>query len=118
MWLPALGLLAGVVLGLSFSLSVPAEYARYTALAVLAALDSILGAARAELDGEYDNLTFVSGLITNMLLAGLLVFLGDRLGVDISIAAIVAFGVRSFNSLARIRRSLLQRAREIATVRP
>lgn len=111
MFLPVVGLLAGILIGLFFSLSVPAEYARYTAIAILAALDSILGAARAELDGKYDTVTFVSGLATNMLMAGLLVFLGDRLGVDMSTAAIVAFGVRLFENLARIRRHLLARAR-------
>jgi len=107
MWLPALGLLAGIVIGLLFSFTIPAEYARYTAIAVLAGLDSILGAARAQLDGRYDNRVFVSGLVTNMLLAGLLTFLGDRLGVELYVAAIVAFGVRLFNNMGAIRRRLL-----------
>ena len=109
MWLPALGLLAGIVAGLLFSLSIPADYARYTAIAVLAALDSILGAARAELESQYDNRVFISGLLTNMLLAGLLTFLGDRLGVELYFAAIVAFGARLFNNMGIIRRRLLLR---------
>ncbi len=109
MWLPALGLLAGIVIGLIFSLSIPAYYARYTAIAVLAGLDSILGAARAELEGQYDNRIFISGLVTNMLLAGLLTFLGDRLGVELYFAAIVAFGARLFNNMGIIRRRLLLR---------
>jgi small basic protein len=107
MWVPALGLLIGIIIGMMFSLSVPADYARYTAIAILAALDSILGAARSEIEGAYDNGVFVSGLLTNMLLAGLLTFLGDRLGVELYFAAIVAFGVRLFNNLAVIRRRLL-----------
>lgn len=109
MWLPALGLLGGIVIGLIFSLSIPADYARYTAIAVLAGLDSILGAARAELEGQYDNRIFISGLVTNMLLAGLLTFLGDRLGVELYFAAIVAFGARLFNNMGIIRRRLLLR---------
>jgi small basic protein len=109
MWLPALGLLAGIIIGLIFSLSIPADYARYTAIAVLAGLDSILGAARAELEGQYDNRIFISGLVTNMLLAGLLTFLGDRLGVELYFAAIVAFGARLFNNMGIIRRRLLLR---------
>ncbi len=51
----------------------------------------------------------MTGLLSNMLLAGLLTFLGDRLGVDLYLAAIVAFGVRLFNNLAIIRRYLLSR---------
>lgn len=111
MWLPVLGLLIGIIVGVFFSLGIPTDYARYTAMAILAALDSILGAARAEMEGQYDNEVFISGLVTNALLAGLLTFLGDRLGVELFIAAIVAFGVRLFNNLAVIRRQLLIRAR-------
>ena len=108
-WLPVLGLLIGLALGAAFSLTVPAEYSRYTAMAILAALDSVLGAARAELQGDYDNRIFLSGFFANILLAGGLTFLGDRLGVELYLAAIVAFGVRLFNNLAVIRRQLLLR---------
>lgn len=108
-WLPILGLLIGLAIGAAFSLTFPAEYSRYTAMAILAALDSVLGAARAELDGKFDNRIFLSGFFTNIVLAGGLTFLGDRLGVELYIAAIVAFGVRMFNNLAIIRRQLLER---------
>jgi small basic protein len=108
-WLAVLGLLVGVGLGLAFSLTIPAQYSRYTAMALLAAFDSVLGAVRAELDAEFDNRIFVTGFFANMILAGLLTFLGDRLGVELYIAAIVAFGVRMFNNLAIIRRQLLER---------
>jgi small basic protein len=108
-WLPVLGLVIGLILGAAFSLTVPAEYSRYTAMAILAALDSVLGAIRAELDGEFDNRIFLSGFFANVVLAGGLTFLGDRLGVELYIAAIVAFGVRLFNNLAIIRRQLLAR---------
>ncbi|MDA8220096.1 MAG: small basic family protein [Dehalococcoidales bacterium] len=111
MWLPFAALLVGIVLGLVFQLSVPEMYARYTGVAILAAMDSVLGAARAEMAGEYDNRMFVSGVITNMFLAGLLTFLGDRLGVELYYAAIVAFGVRMFNNMAAIRRYLLHRGK-------
>jgi small basic protein len=108
-WLSILGLLIGLAVGAALSLTVPAEYSRYTAMAILAALDSVLGAARAELAGEFDNRIFVSGFFANILLAGGLTFLGDRLGVELYMAAIVAFGVRLFNNLAIIRRQLLDR---------
>ncbi len=111
MWLPLTALLLGVLVGLMFSLSVPESYARYTAIAILAAMDSVLGAARAEMEGEYDNSVFVSGVVANMFLAALLTFLGDRLGVELYFAAIVAFGVRMFNNMAAIRRFLLSRSR-------
>ncbi len=108
-WLPLLGLLIGLAMGMAFSLSVPAEYSRYTAMAILAALDSVFGAARAELEGEFDNRIFLTGFFSNIILASLLTLLGDRLGVELYLAAIVAFGVRLFNNLAIIRRLLLDR---------
>jgi len=118
MWLPLAALLLGVIVGLMFSLSVPESYARYTAIAILAAMDSVLGAARAEMEGQYNNTVFVSGVVSNMFLAGLLTFLGDRLGVELYFAAIVAFGVRMFNNLAAIRRYLLLRGRDQAKTGP
>lgn len=117
MWLPLLGLLTGVIIGLSFSFSVPADYARYTGMAILAAIDSILGAVSAELDGRYENDVFVTGLFTNMLLAGALTFLGDRLGVELYFAAIVAFGARIFNNMAIVRRHFVARLRHWQRVR-
>ncbi|MFZ5918713.1 MAG: small basic family protein [Chloroflexota bacterium] len=108
MWLPLVGLLIGIVIGSVFSLQIPAQYSRYTAMAILAALDSLLGALRAELQGEYDNWIFVTGFFGNAILAAALTFLGDRMGVDLYLAAIVAFGVRLFQNLAIVRRILLE----------
>lgn len=107
MWLPGAGLLLGLLVGSALSLAVPIEYSRYAAVGILAAMDSVLGAVRAELDGTYQNRVFLSGFISNALLAALLTYLGDRLGVELHLAAIVAFGVRLFNNLAIIRRRLI-----------
>jgi small basic protein len=112
MWLPLIGLLVGLIIGSVLSITIPVEYTRYTAIAILAALDSVLGALRADMEGRYDNLVFVSGFLVNALLAVLLTLLGDRLGVELHYAAIVAFGVRMFANLASIRRGLLSQARE------
>ncbi len=106
-WLPAVGLLLGIVAGSALSLSVPLAYSRYAAVGILAAMDSVLGAVRAELEGTYRNKVSLSGFISNALLAALLTYLGDRLGVELHLAAIVAFGVRLFNNLAIIRRRFL-----------
>ncbi len=106
--LPLVGLMAGIILGLALSVQVPAEWARYTAIAMLAAFDSVVGAWRADFEGTFESRIFLSGFFVNMLLAAFLVFTGDRLGVDLSIAAIVVFGTRLFNNLAIIRRHLIR----------
>lgn len=94
----------GVLIGLLSPVTIPTTYARYTAVALLAGLDSIFGALRAYLSGTFAPRVFLVGLVTNSALAAGLTFVGDKLGVDLSIAAIVAFGVRIFHNLASIRR--------------
>jgi len=49
---------------------------------LVAALDSVLGAARAELDGVGDNRIFISGFVSIANVAVLLSYIGDRLGLD------------------------------------
>ncbi len=107
MLLPLGGLLVGVLLGLVLQVNVSFEFARYTAVAILAALDSVLGAYRAELDGVYDNRIFVSGFVSNAIVAVLLTFIGDRLGLDLYLVALITFGLRIFQNVALIRRHFL-----------
>ena len=107
MLLPLAGLGLGVLLGLLLKVNVSFEFARYSAVAIVAAFDSVLGAVRAELDDVYDNRIFVSGFITNTVVAVLLTYLGDRLGLDLYLVALVTFGPRIFQNLALIRRHFL-----------
>ena len=107
MLLPLAGLALGILAGLVLNVNVSFEFARYSAVAIVAALDSVLGAVRAELDGVYDNRIFVSGLITNASVAVLLTFIGDRLGLDLYLVALITFGPRIFQNVALIRRHFL-----------
>lgn len=107
MWLPLIGLGLGILLGLTLNVSVSPELGRYSAVAILAGLDSILGAVRAELDGQYDNRIFLSGFVANTAVAVVLTFVGDRLGIDLYLVALIAFGLRIFQNVALIRRHFL-----------
>lgn len=109
MWLPVIGLLIGIMLGLMTDLTIPSEYSSYLSIAVLAALDTLFGGIRAYLQHTYDNYVFVSGFFFNILLAASLAFLGVHLGVDLYLAAVFAFGVRLFQNIAVIRRILLNK---------
>ncbi|MEW6662251.1 MAG: small basic family protein [Bacillota bacterium] len=109
MWLPLLGLVIGIILGLQFPLHLPVAYAKYMSVAVLAALDSIFGGLRAGLEDRFDNAVFITGFFSNTLLAGFLAYIGDQLGVELYLAAVFAFGVRLFQNLAIIRRFLLKK---------
>ena len=107
MWLPLLGLILGISLGLLTDIQIPSVYENYLSIAVLAALDTLFGGIRAQLQQIYDDKVFVSGFFFNIALAAGLAFLGVHLGVDLYLAAIFAFGVRLFQNIAMIRRILL-----------
>ena len=109
MWLPILGLIIGLLLGFSTDIQIPVEYSNYLSIAVLAALDTLFGGIRANLQGIYDEKVFVSGFFFNIILAASLAFLGVHLGVDLYLAAVFAFGVRLFQNIAVIRRILLSK---------
>ena len=112
MWLPLLGLLLGLAFGLLTDIQIPAVYEHYLSIAVLAALDTIFGGIRANLQQVYDDKVFVSGFFFNIALAAALAFLGVHLGVDLYLAAIFAFGVRLFQNIAVIRRILIAKWEE------
>jgi small basic protein len=105
--LVVLAALIGIAVGVKTNIEIPVTFARYTAVMLLAALDSIFGALKASLNGRYENAVFLSGLLTNTAVAGSLTYLGDKLGVELYFAAIFAFGVRIFQNIAIIRRHLL-----------
>ena len=107
MWLPLLGLLLGIGIGSTLAIPIPGIYAKYLSVAVLAALDSVFGGLRSIIEDKFDGTVLLTGFFTNALLAALLAYMGDRLGVDLYMAAVFAFGVRLFQNLAIIRREML-----------
>ena len=109
LWLAVFGLILGIALGLNLPITIPQAYAKYMSVAALAALDSVLGGIRAAMEDHYDNKVFITGFFSNALLAAGLAFIGERLGIDLYLAAVVAFGVRLFQNLAIIRRHLLKK---------
>ena len=107
MWLPLLGLILGIALGILTDIQIPTVYENYLSIAVLAALDTMFGGIRAQLQQVYDDKVFITGFFFNIALAAGLAFLGVHIGVDLYLAAIFAFGVRLFQNIAVIRRILI-----------
>lgn len=105
-----LALLAGVLLGVWLDPTVPAGLQPYLPIAVVAALDAVFGGVRAKLDGIFDDKQFVVSFISNVLVAGIIVYLGDQLGVggQLSTGVVVVLGVRIFGNVAAIRRHLFR----------
>ncbi|MDT4913733.1 MAG: hypothetical protein QOC66_2861 [Pseudonocardiales bacterium] len=105
-----IALIAGIVLGLILRPTVPTWLEPYLPIAVVAALDAVFGGLRARLDGIFDAKVFVVSFISNVLVAALIVFLGDKLGVgsQLSTAVVVVLGIRIFGNAAAIRRHLFR----------
>ncbi|PRY47506.1 small basic protein [Geodermatophilus tzadiensis] len=105
-----IGLAVGIVLGLVFDPTVPVGLQPYLPIAVVAALDAVFGGVRARLDGIFDAKVFVVSFVSNVVVAGLIVFLGDQLGVgaQLSTAVVVVLGIRIFGNAAAIRRHVFR----------
>lgn len=106
MWI-LVAIVIGVLVGLYLPFTLPLSMAKYVSVSFLAGLDSVLGGARAGIEHRFNATVFVSGFITNLLLAGFLTYVGDQLGVEMYLAAVVTFGRRVFENLAIIRRDLI-----------
>lgn len=103
-----IGLLIGIILGFVLDVNISDKLSPYMSVAILACLDSVFGAVRANLSKNFQPDIFVSGFFGNALLAALLAYLGDKLGIPIYIAAVIVFGGRIFDNFAIIRRLLLE----------
>lgn len=109
MWwfVPILALFLGIFAGQHAGIQIPAEMVKYLSIAILAALDSVFGGVRSLLEKSFNSTIMLSGFFANALLAALLAYMGDRLGVDLYYAAVFVFGVRLFDNLSKIRHFLI-----------
>ena len=105
-----LAVVIGVTTGLVLQPTVPLDLQPYLPIAVVAALDALFGAARAWLERIFNDKVFVVSFVGNVLVASLIVFLGDKLGVggELSTGVVVVLGIRIFSNVAAIRRHLFR----------
>ena len=104
------GLVVGIVAGLVLQPTVPGSPQPYLPIAGVAALDALFGGLRARLDGLFDDKVFLVSFLSNVVVAALIVFLGDQLGVgsQLSTAVVVVLGIRIFSNAAAIRRHIFK----------
>lgn len=98
----------GVVVGINLP-TISYSYSGYLAIAIVAALDSVFGGITSVLKKNFDIKIFVSGFFGNAILAIVLTYLGEKLNVDIYLAAIFVFVSRMFNNLGFIRRYYIEK---------
>ena len=102
MLLPLIGLLLGVALGILLPLQIPVVYSHYFAVVLLGILDAVLTGLKHGLEDSFDVLTFWSGLLVTLVAAILLVYIGERLGVELYLALLFAFGYRILNGVSDV----------------
>lgn len=107
-----IAILIGCILGTIIGLNAPMisyTYSSYLAIAIIAALDSVFGGIASVINKNFDLKIFISGFFGNAILAILLTILGQKLNVDIYLAAIVVFVWRMFMNLGTIRRYYVEK---------
>lgn len=105
-----IGLFIGIMAGLAFEPTVPVWMEPYLPIAVIAALDAVVGAFRALLDGVFRDRVFVISFLSNVVVAAFIVWIGDLLGVgsQMSTGVVVVLTMRIFANAAAIRRHVLK----------
>ena len=103
-----IGCILGAIVGINAPI-ISYTYSGYLAIAIIAALDSIFGAIAATIKGNFNLRVFITGFFGNAVLSMCLTWLGEKLNVDIYLAAIVVFVGRMFTNLAIIRRHYLEK---------
>lgn len=109
MALPIIGLMVGLILGSICPILIPIAYSKLFSVAILVSLDSIFGGLRAAANNKFENVVFITGFFSNALMATFLVYVGDRLGIDLYYVALLAFGFRIFKNLAALRRHYIKK---------
>ena len=102
------GCLAGIGMGFLIP-TIPYTASNYLAIGIVAAMDTVIGGFASNLKGTFDIKVFVTGFFTNTVLAILLTFIGQRLNVDIYLAAIIVFVGRMLANLGIIRRIYIEK---------
>ncbi|HBC84500.1 MAG TPA: DUF1290 domain-containing protein [Clostridiales bacterium] len=106
-----IGCILGAIIGM-YAPTIPYTYSGYLAIAIMAALDTVFGGITSIIKKNFDMKIFVSGFFGNAILAIILTYLGEKLNVDIYLAAIFVFVSRMFNNLGFIRRYYIEKLTE------
>ena len=103
-----IGCIIGALIGINAPV-IPYTYSTFLAIAVVAALDSVFGGITSVLKKNFDLVIFISGFFANSILSIVLTYLGQKLNLDIYLAALVVFVGRMFTNLTIIRRYYVEK---------
>ncbi|MDR3688607.1 MAG: small basic family protein [Fimbriimonas sp.] len=103
--LPIVALILGAAVALAIKLpAIPGAYGQYLAVACLAGFDTICGGVRAGLEDKFRADVFITGFVSNVLIAFFLAWFGDQIYINLFLAVALVLGARIFTNLSLIRR--------------
>jgi small basic protein len=105
-----IALLIGLFAGLLIQPDIPLWIQPYLPIALIAALDAVVGAGRAALEKRFSDRIFVISFASNTSLAAAMVFLGDQLGIgsQLSTGVLIVLAMRIFVNASAIRRLIFK----------
>ncbi len=106
--IPIACLMIGALIALVLRFHADGSAAQYFAVACLAGLDTVLGGIRSAHENKFQNDVFLTGFFTNTIIAFIIAWLGDQIGINLYVVVALVFGMRIFNNLSIIRRYVLQ----------
>ena len=110
--IPVLALFLGIGIAMLWSQPLTGLPGQYLAIACLAGLDTVCGGVRSGLEGKFHSDIFITGFFSNIIIAFLLAWLGEKIFVDLFLAVALVLGWRIFTNLSLIRRYLLTRLKD------
>ena len=104
-----LGIIIGIIIGFAINFPIPLELTKYSAVVIMGILDALFGAIRAEVTkDQFNAIIFITGLLFNIILSIAITRLGDKLGLELYLAATFVFTFRIFSNVGITRRAILQ----------
>ncbi|MBU0667872.1 small basic family protein [Patescibacteria group bacterium] len=104
-----IGIILGIFVGLALNFPIPLELTKYSAVVIMGILDALFGAIRAEVTkDQFNAIIFITGLLFNVILSIAITLLGDKLGLELYLAATFVFTLRIFSNVGITRRAVLQ----------
>ena len=105
--IPIIAIIIGAAIGMVTKVPVSSEMAQYLAVACLAGLDTVCGGIRSGIEGKFSADVFLSGFVSNVVIASFIAWLGDKIYLNLFLAIALVFGKRILDNLSLIRRFML-----------
>jgi small basic protein len=103
--LPLIALALGALLAIALNIGpLPGVGGQYLGVACLAGFDSVFGGIRSGLESKFRTDVFITGFMSNILIASFLAWLGDQIFLNLFLGVALVLGARIFTNLSVIRR--------------